>query len=296
MKKASLSLVAILLLAVFGAGAHAHSVWINSFESRAHHATHTMLSIGWGHSLPMDDILTSPTGRIAIQSFELIEPDLTKTDLLKPGFKVSEPDLTRKNFELFAADLATQKVAFKQDSQPGVYQFSAASVPTYYTKYIDKNGKTRLKLKPVDQVEDAQKVLMSIKYQAFAKTCITLGKWSRPEPLGHGIEIIPFTDMSELKKGDLVEVEVRFFNKPLSVSAQGMEFITAHSAGFGQSDGFSLFSYLIDGKAQFRVQCPGQWMINVYHKQDVTRDGPLKDLFGKAQCVYHAATLTFTAR
>ena len=87
-----------------------------------------------------------------------------------------------------------------------------------------------------------------------------------------------------------------FYGKPLTATAKSIEYITAHSAGFGQSDGFALFSYIMDGKAQFRVQNAGQWMISVNHKDDVTPDGPLKDLMGKADQVYHAASLTFTVK
>lgn len=276
--------------------AHGHSIWINLFESHTHQPPHAMVSLGWGHALPMDDILTSTNARIAIERFELLEPDLTKTDLLKPDFKLSQPVLSTKNFDLFAADLAVQKVALNKDSAPGVYQFGVESRPTFYTHYIDTSGKTRMKLKPKDQLDDVKKVLMSFKYQAFAKSCLTVGKWTDPTPLGHGLEIIPRTDLSDLKVGDMVEVDVLFYGKPLNVTARSMEYITAHSSSFGQSDGFALISYIVNGRAQFRIQTAGQWMIGVYHKDDVTEDGPLQDLWGKAEQVYHGASLTFNVR
>lgn len=296
MKKKSLSVIVGLLLIAFSSSAQAHSVWINSFESHAHKPPHTMVSLGWGHALPMDDILTSPNGRIAIERFELLDPDLKKTDLLKPEFKLSKPDLSTDNFDLFAADLAAQKVAFKKESAKGVYQFSAVSKPTFYTQYIDKKGKTRLQLKPKNEVKDIKKVLMAVKYQAFAKSYLTVGKWTNPKPLGHGLEIISRTDLSNLHVGDLVEVNVLFYGKPLSATAKSIEYITAHSSSFGQSDGFKLLSYIMGGKAQFRVQSAGQWMISVNHKDDVTEDGPLKDLYGKADQVYHGASLTFNIK
>ena len=276
--------------------AQAHSVWINSFESHAHTPPHTMVSLGWGHTLPMDDILTSPNGRVAIERFELFDPDLKKTDLLKPQFKLSKPDLVTSNFDLFAADLGAQKVALKKDSAKGVYQFSAVSKPTFYTQYIDKKGKTRLKLKPKNEVKEIKKVLMCVKYQAFAKSYLTVGVWSNPKPLGHGLEIITRTDLSNLHVGDLVEVDVLFYGKPLNATAKSVEYITAHSSSFGQSDGFRLMSFIINGKAQFRVQSGGQWMIGVNHKDDVAKDGPLKNLYGKTNQVYHGATLTFNVK
>jgi uncharacterized GH25 family protein len=287
-----------LLAALFSTASvsHAHSIWINSFESHAHKSTHTMVSLGWGHALPMDDILTSPDGSIAIESFELLDPALKKTNLLKPESKISEPSLTADNFDVYAADLAAQKVALKKDSPEGVYQFSAVSTPAFYTQYIDKNGKQRMQLSPKDQVKDAEKVLMAVKYQAFAKSFLTVGKWVNPKPLGHGLEIVPRTDLSNLHVGDMVEVDVLFYGQPLSATAKSIEYITAHSSSFGQSEGFALFSYVMEGKAQFRVQSSGQWMISINHKDDVTADGPLKDLHGKADQVYHGASLTFNVK
>jgi uncharacterized GH25 family protein len=297
MKKISILFVSIIVSVVFVVSfAHAHSIWINAFESHAHRPPHTMVSLGWGHALPMDDILTSPNGSIAIEQFELLDPALKKTDLLKPEFKISKPELETDNFDLFAADLAVQKIAMKEATAEGVYQLSAVSRPSFFTQYIDKSGKTRMQLKPKDEVDDIEKVLMSVKYQAFAKSYVTVGKWTNPKPLGHGLEIIPRTDLSNLHTGDLVEVDVLFNGKPLTATAKSIEYITAHSSSFGQSDRFSLMSYIMEGKAQFRVQSRGQWMIGVSHKDDVTADGPLKDLYGKAEQVYHGASLTFTVK
>jgi len=286
-------IIALLLTAPM---AHAHSVWINAFESHAHGGHNAMVSLGWGHALPMDDILTSPNGRIAIEQFDLLDPALKKTKLLKPDFKVAKPELSNGDFDLFAADLGAQKIAMKKDGSQGVYQLSAVSQPTFYTQYIDKSGKTRMQLKPKSELKDIKKVLMAVKYQAFAKSCLTVGKWTDHKPLGHGMEIIPRTDLSDLHVGDLVEVDVLFYGKPLTATAKSIEYITAHSSSFGQSDGFCLMSFIRDGKAQFRVQSSGQWMIGASHKDDVTEDGPLKDLYGKAEQVYHSASLTFTVK
>jgi len=283
----------ILLTLIFSASlAQAHTVWINAFESHAHGGHNAMVCLGWGHALPMDDILNSTNGRIAVERFEFWDPSLKKADLLKPEFKLAEPELSNGNFDLFAADLAAQKIAFKKSSALGVYQLGAVSRATFYTQYVDKKGKKRLKLKAKDEIKDIRTVLMAVKYQAFAKSYLTVGDWSTPKPLGHGLEIIPRTDLSNLHAGDLVEVDVLFNGEP----PKGMQYITAHSGSFGQSDGFSLFSKVKKGKAKFRVQSAGQWMISVSNKDDVTPDGPLKDLYGKADVVSQAASLTFNVQ
>ncbi len=276
--------------------AQAHSVWVNVFSSHAHQPLHAMVSLGWGHALPMDDVLNSPNGRIQIDTFELVAPDLKRTSLILPSTQKNSAVISGNNFDIFPGNLATQKVAFKKDSSQGVYQFALSSIPNFYTQYIDKKGRKRLVLKPKDELNDIDKIIMSFKYQAFAKSYLSLGEWKMPKPLGQGLEIIPHTDLSNLHTGDLVKVDVLFYGKPLSTTAKSIDFITAHSPGFGQHDGFELFSYLINGKAQFRVQSPGQWIIKVNHKDDVSRDGPLKHLFGKVEQVYHGASLTFNVK
>ncbi|BDQ35870.1 hypothetical protein SYK_02300 [Pseudodesulfovibrio nedwellii] len=84
---------------------------------------------------------------------------------------------------------------------------SAVSKPTFYTQYIDKKGRQRLALKFHDQVKDIDKVLMAVKFQVFAKSYMTLGKWTQPAALGHGLEIIPLTDLSDVRVGDLIKFE-----------------------------------------------------------------------------------------
>lgn len=37
---------------------------------------------------------------------------------------------------------------------------------------------------------------MSVQYQAFAKSFVTLGKWTAPAPQGDRLEIISSTDLS----------------------------------------------------------------------------------------------------
>jgi uncharacterized GH25 family protein len=294
MKKVAGILATALLLSV--STARAHSLWINAFASHAHPPGHTMVSLGWGHWLPMDDILSSPNGRVIVERFELFDPSGSQTQLIRPEPKLSEPQLSTDNFDLFAGDLGVQKIALKKKSAQGTYQLSAVSKASFYTQYTDKKGRERMKLKPKDELDDIEKIHMSVKYQAFAKSCMTVGAWSAPAPLGHGLEIIPRTDLSDLHAGDLVEVDVLFYGKPLTATAKSIEYITAHGSGFGQSDGFYLMSYIMEGKARFRVQSSGQWIIGVNHKDDVTADGPLKDLFGKAEQVYHAASLTFNVK
>jgi uncharacterized GH25 family protein len=179
---------------------------------------------------------------------------------------------------------------------PGVYKIEARSKPAFYTKFIDTKGRDRLKMKPKDQVKDIKKVLMAVKYQANAASYVALKKWETPRPTNQGLEIIPMTDLSRVKAGDLVEFKVLFMGKPVNNSPRGNEFITASTPAFDKGKHFSLYSVVKKGNAQFIVQCPGQWMVNCSHKGKVDKDGPLKDLYGKADLSFAGATLTFNAK
>jgi hypothetical protein len=42
----------------------------------------------------------------------------------------------------------------------------------------------------------------------------------------------------------------------------------------------------------FRMPAAGQWVANIYVKQDVTPEGDLKELVGKCTTVYYAGTIS----
>ncbi|MDC7249176.1 MAG: DUF4198 domain-containing protein [Sphaerochaetaceae bacterium] len=274
----------------------AHAFWVNSFESFHHKPGHTTVSLGWGHSLPIDDILNSPNGKVIVQDFAVTTPSGKKIDLDFPKSENSEASEVSDNFDVFKSDIGLQKIALKKDSQKGVYLIQAKTEPTYYTMYTDTKDRERLKLKPLDKIKDIKKVKASIKYQAFASSYLTIGEWETPKPTGTDLEIRPLSDLSNVKVGDLLEFEVTFKGKPLSRSEKSLEFIRATSKRFGQGEKFFIASYLEKGKAQFRVQSKGQWIVDCYHKEEVTKDGVLKDLYGKATHVMQGASLTFNVK
>ena len=288
----------IILTTVLGlSGLSAHTLWVNSFESFAHKPGHTTVSLGWGHTLPIDDMLNSPNGKVLVEKFSITDPKGEITSLKIPSSEVAEPLNKTNSFDLYSSDVGLQKIALKKDSPKGVYQIKAKSKPTYYSVFMDNKDRKRLKLKPKDKLKNVKKVLMSVKYEAFANSYLTLGnKWEEPKATNKGLEIIPKSDLSNLRVGDLVEFEVLFYGKPLHASAKGDAYITADSPSFGQSHHFSLFSKIKNAKAQFIVQSAGQWKVETKYKSKITKDGKLKDLYGKANFLINAATLTFNVK
>jgi len=287
-----------ILLVVLGLSSlSAHSLWVNSFESFVHKPGHITVGIGWGHTMPIDDMPNSANGKVEVENFTITSPNGKTTKLQLPNAKIEEAKIKTDEFDVFNVDVALQKIALKKDSPKGVYTIKANSKAGFYTYYIDKKDRKRLKFTTKDKLKDVKKLIWSVKGQNFAKSYLTLGnKWEDQTPTNKGLEIIPKTDLSNLKVGDMVEFEVLFFGKPLNMTATNLEFIKAFSNTFGQGKGFYLFSLIKNGKAQFEVQTPGQWIVDCHHKEDVTKDGPLKELYGKVNHVFHSASLTFNVR
>jgi uncharacterized GH25 family protein len=289
----NIALAAVLSLSSLSA----HSLWVNSFESFSHKPGHTTIGLGWGHSLPIDDMLNSPNGKVIVEEFSITDPKGNKTALKIPSNEVAQVQKETNSFDIYNSDVGLQKIVLKKESPKGLYKIEAKSKPTFYTVFIDNKDRQRMKLKSIDKLKNIKKVLMSVKYQAFAHSYLTLGdKWEEPKATNQGLEIIPKTDLSNLKVGDLVEFEVLFYGKPLSSGMKGTEYITANSSSFGQGHKFSLFSKIKNGKAQFIVQSSGQWKVECGHKNKITKDGKLKSLHGKANILVNVATLTFNVK
>ncbi len=274
----------------------AHSLWINSFESFAHKPGHTTVGIGWGHSLPIDDIPNSANGKVKIESFSITTPKGKTVALRVPKVEIEEVSIKADEFDVYNADIALQKIALKKDSPQGVYTIKAHSTPGLYTQYIDTKDRKRLKFTSKDKIKDIKEILWSVQQETFAKSYLTLGKWEEQKALGDSLEIIPKTDLSNVKVGDIVEFEVLFFGKPLNASAKKVATLNAMSNIFGQGEGFSIASKVKKGKAKFRVQSKGQWIVHCHNGEDVTKEGPLKDLYGKVNKVFHSASLTFNVK
>ncbi len=275
---------------------YAHSFWVSTFESFSHKPGHVLVGLGWGHTLPIDGSLNSAY-KILIESFTVTDPGGKTYQLKTPSTETAIADKKTPNFDLFSADIALQKIALKKESMPGVYKIEARSKPTFYTRFIDKNDKRRLKLKSKDQIKNIKKVLMSKRYQANAVSYVTLEKWETPEPTNYGLEIIPMTDISQVKPGDLVKFKVLFMGKPVNSNySPQSDFITASTPAFDKGQHIKIFSKIWNGDAKIIVQCPGKWIVKCSHKGEVEKDGPLKDLYGKADFSSNEATLTFNVK
>jgi uncharacterized GH25 family protein len=289
-------LFSIVLTFFFASSAMSHSLWINLHESYAHNPGHAISSIGWGHSVPMDDFLGSKAGLIEIEKYEILSPDGTISSLGIPEIKPLEKTKTSSGITISKGDLAARKIGLTDLSQKGTYQVTASLKSKFFTSYIDKNGKTKMVTKPMDEVKDAKSFNLSIKYKNEAKSYMTIDRWSDPKPSGNTVEITPMSDLSKLKPDDLAEFEITLNGKSLSSSKQEPNYIYAASNTYGGPDNFSLCSMIRNGKAQIRIPSAGQWLISVNVKKNVDKDNELKELYGKCQSISYRSSLTVNVK
>ena len=286
-KKVAFAALALSLLS--SSSLSAHSLWINSFESKP---GNTVIGLGWGHHLPIQD----GASNIKFNEFSIISPDGKATNLKTPASVKKDALQETDNLAIYDTDIALQKISLKKDGMSGTYVIKASTKPSIFTKYINSNDKVTFKRKGMDEIKDIKKVLKSVKHQSVAKAYMTKGAWSEQKATNKGLEIIPKTDLSTVKVGDFIEFEVLFNGNPLNIGSNSLDFLSAKSSAFGQNDGFTLKSNIRKGKAKFRVMASGQWIVTARKSEEVTKDGKFKELIGKVNSVTSSASLTFNVK
>jgi len=286
-------LLAALLLAV-SSTAQAHSLWVTLFESHTHEPGHIISAIGWGHTPPIDDLLVSSMGSASLEEYYVLAPDGKKFSLGVPS-STSSVEKHAPYTHISNSDLGVRKITILKDSPEGTYQVIAKNKELFFTRYINGQGKMRMAPKPVDQLKDVQKVLESVKFTMVGKSFYSVGKWSTPKPIETGLEIIPTCDLSNVHSGDMVTFDVFFMGKPVTTDSNAINYMTLTSDTFGGPDGFFLSSYIMNGKAQFRIPANGHWVANVYIAQDVDKNESLAKLAKQCSKVFSGATVSFTA-
>ncbi|WP_421901370.1 DUF4198 domain-containing protein [Maridesulfovibrio sp.] len=295
-QKASL-FAATMLIAVFMTApkAQAHSFWVNLFESKTHAPGHVISALGWGHTPPLDDLISSTEGSVNLETYELVTPDGKRISLGLPQTE-TRTDKHASYANIISGDAGIKKISRLPDSKAGVYQVCATCKPGFFTRYKDNKGKMRMAPKPLDELKDVEQVFESFRFSMNAKSFYAVEKWQRPTAMGYDLEIIPETDLSSMQTGEIVEFSVSFMGKPVTTNSNGINYMTLMSDTFGTPDGFFLSAYIMDGKAQFRIPTAGHWVANVLLPQEVTTKGTMKKYATKCRKNFSAASVSFTVK
>ncbi len=170
----------VLLSLVHGSFAFAHTFWVNTFDSTAHQPRHVLVTLGYGHSFPLDDLLQDLT----LESFTLYDPELKATSLPLPVGQQADTIKLDNDLQVVSGDLAARKIILGKNCPSGVYQVSAESKDNYWTYYLDEKGRQRWAAQPMNEVTGAKEILRGMRYHPFAVSYFTVGKWQTPKSLG----------------------------------------------------------------------------------------------------------------
>ena len=296
MHSSILTMITLLIFTLSAGQALSHSLWVNAHESFTHPPGHVLISLGWGHEIPMDDFLMSDTGAVTIERYDLLGPDGSISPLAVPMVKKETTTTSKTGMTIVPGDLGLRKIALTDTTIPGTYAVVAESLATYFSGYFDAKGKYRMTYKAMDEIQDARSFDFSVRYKAVAKSYVGVREWTDPKPAGHDLEIMPITDLGKVRAKDMVEFKVTLKGRPVTSDTQGIHYVHMTSNTFGGPDKYMLSAYLQDGRARLRVPTAGQWMASVLVKKEVKPDNELKDLVKKCRSVFYGSTLTFHAK
>ena len=62
-------------------------------------------------------------------------------------------------------------------------------------------------MKPKDEITGAKKILGGLMYKSVGVSYFTVDQWQMPESLGFDLEILPLTDLSNVRTSDIKKLE-----------------------------------------------------------------------------------------
>jgi hypothetical protein len=287
----SILVMSILTLFCMNQSAYAHHFFVSVTETKVHPPGHITVNLGWGHALPMDDFLTGDK----IGTYAVYDPDLRKMEFpFDLGTNKGVENSKGKEYPGFPGgtmlegDAYCRQVLFKKDAPQGTYQVVATQKKTQFTSWIDNKGKKRWSRQPLDQIKGAREIKVSIIYQSFARAFTTVGKWTQPKALGHDLELIPLTDLSQVHVGDVVSFKVLFMGKLLQSKGGERPEIKAFGELYGEGGIYGLRGMVYQGVAKIRVPASGRWLVTLFLRRPVP-----KELEGKCLEFAYNASVTF---
>lgn len=223
-----------LALIVSSSPASAHFPWINAADYSISPGSSPDLTIGWGHAYPFAPFL--------------------KKDSVE-GLSLSGPGkiLPRAVFE---SDMEISTEAGL--TTPGAYIVSLSRKPGFHTKTA--TGYHSSSKEGLDNV-----IACSYSHMG-AKAILTVGdgKGKVDTPVGHPLEIIPLTNPSGIRPGDMMDVKILYKGNPWS----GLVYATY--AGFSTEKETFAYTTKTDkqGVARIRMLTHGVWLIKASQEED----------------------------
>lgn len=246
------------ILAATSIPALGHTLWINVVPQAE---KHLIASIGYGDRMPGSEILTPDWGPMTLEAYDVVSPAGERSALGLPKLVTQEKKKLPSGMSVQPdGDVGVRKLAFGAQTQKGTYQLAAQTPLVRLTHYRDKQGKQQTSEKPPAQLTDVAEVTGTDLEINFMKAAFAVGGWTDATPVGHALEIVPLTDLSEARSGDVVRFKILLNGK--AYIPQGHDgYVTAYNMSFG--DRWGLHSILEYGEGEFRVPQAGLWRVDV---------------------------------
>ena len=267
-KKQIFTLIPIFFLfwAFLLSTAQAHSIYIQSSRYHVSKGKSSPLFFCYGHHIPIDDGI--------------------RANKLK-YVKIFSPDGEEKTIKI-RNETCLHSYMVDYD-QPGTYVLAAVTNPGYYTVYLDKKGREHHVIKPKTAIIDkAQEITKSLYSNQYTKTYVVCDEPSSqfPARIGLPLELVPSRDISTLKAGENLELEVYYHGKKFE--GEGTWDATYSGYSTASEDFFHQPSQVSGSTISVPITRTGRWFIRFFCKTDATGEDMKK--FNKMK---HTATLVF---
>ena len=226
----------------------AHSLYIQSGRYQVAEGKSSPLFFCYGHRIPVDDGVRAKK--------------LKKVEVRTPGGEKKQMAIRPEK------GLHSYMVKYEK---PGTYVLSAETNPGYYTVYIDKKGRERHAIKPKSAIKDkAREIKKSLYSKQFSKTYVVCETPSEkfPARIGQKLELVPSTDVSKLKAGDTLELQVYFKGEPYQ--SQGTWDATYNGFSTESEDNYFPKTKVSGPSVKVVIPHAGRWFIRYFIKIPAT--------------------------
>ncbi len=295
-----ISFVAAAVSLLLASTGFAHQFWVNAHQVNMPPHGHAMISLSFGHKPPLDEYLANERGFMELKSYELYNPDNTAVPIVyKKQEKVEPQSLPgAAGAKIMESQLFDRMLTFSPDMKKGTWQVAAEQEWDIATGYLDENNKFQYAKKGFNEIKGAKEILFSMAAKFSGKAFFTVGdKWTQPKPVGHLLEIVPTSDLSNLKAGDTITFQLLYKGKPMKKFYHGdipvWPHFSAYSSNFGgETEGFHLAGYFNNGDGRLRIPEAGQWILysDIYLPIDKKED---PELYGKAKYRFISGSMSF---
>jgi uncharacterized GH25 family protein len=256
----------LLLAVVVPTVAFGHSLYIQSSRYTVSEGKRSPLFFCYGHHIPVDDGVRAKK--------------LKSVKVQTPSGDIRQIDIRNET------SLHSYMVDY---DMPGTWVLTAETNPGYYTVYVDKKGRERHTIKPKSAIVDrAAEVKKSLYSKQYTKTYVVCESSSSdfPARVGLPLELVPSTDITALKAGEMLELKVFFNGKPYS--GRGTWDATYNGFSTVAEDNAYPKTETVGDTLRIPIPLSGRWFVRYFIKIDA--QGADRENYTQMK---HTATLVF---